>query len=72
MYGIRTAHQVVVTEPSWLLAFTMYAVAALLLGATLQYLVGRPCLKLRERRLPPGKSVAAPAVDDLRSVPQSS
>lgn len=34
-----------------LLTFDAYALAALLLGATLHYLVERPCLKLRERRL---------------------
>ena len=33
-----------------MVAFVTYAVAALLLGATLHYLVERPFLRLRERR----------------------
>jgi peptidoglycan/LPS O-acetylase OafA/YrhL len=54
-----------------LLTFAAYALAALLLGATLHYLVERPCLKLRERRLRLTESMADLAADDPRSVAQS-
>ena len=54
-----------------LLAFAIYALAALLLGATLHYLVEWPCLKLRERRLQRAASVVDLAVDESRPVPQS-
>jgi peptidoglycan/LPS O-acetylase OafA/YrhL len=54
-----------------LLTFAAYALAALLLGATLHYLVERPCLKLRERRSRlTGFALDLPA-DDPRPVAQS-
>lgn len=54
-----------------LLAFAIYALAALLLGTTLHHLVERPCLKLRERRFQRAESAADLAVDESRPVPQS-
>lgn len=54
-----------------LLAFVTYALAALLLGATLHYLVERPCLKLRERRLQRAESVDDFAEGDSPPMSQS-
>jgi len=49
-----------------MIAFMTYAVAVLMLGAALHYLVERPCLRLRERRAI--RQTSVPATADARGV----
>ena len=54
-------HLVTHLQGHGMIAFVVYALAVLMLGASLHYLVERPCLRLRERRSLTRRGVDAPA-----------
>lgn len=70
-FHLVQVHLAPVLQQHGVLLFAVYALAALLLGAILHYLVERPFLKLRERRLALTTVVPAPVADVPRQAQPS-